>query len=89
MPKTVDRSIAKMIAYKRISTGALAFLAGVGLTIAAVVHGSPPTPPLGLALLIFFGGGAWSLRDGLRVRRELLATASAPASAPPAAKSPQ
>lgn len=75
MPKTVDRSIAKMIAYKRISTGALAFLAGVGLAIAAVVHGSPPTPALGLALLIFFGGGAWSLRDGLRVRRELLATA--------------
>ena len=72
MPRTVDRSIAKMIAYKRISTGFLALLAGVGLTIAAFAHGGPPTPALGLALVIFFGGGVWTLRDGLRVRRELL-----------------
>ena len=88
MPRTVDRSIAKMIAYKRISTGVLALLAGVGLTLAAVVHGSPPTPALGLALLIFLAGGVWTLRDGLRVRRELLrplpaASSDAASSSPP------
>lgn len=81
MPRTVDRSIAKMVAYKRISTGVLALLAGVGLIIAAAVHGGPPTPALGLALLIFFGGGGWTLRDGLRLRRDLQQ------SAPPASTS--
>lgn len=87
MPKTVDRSIAKMIAYKRITTGALALCAGVGLTIAAFLHGSSPTPALGLALLIFFAGGGWTLRDGLRLRRDLAEhdrnarNASAPSSA--------
>ena len=24
-----------------------------------------------LALVVFFGGGAWALRDGIRLRREL------------------
>jgi hypothetical protein len=73
MPPTVDRSIAKMIATKRIVTGTLALCAGIGLSIAAVVHGSSPTPGLGLALLIFFAGGGWALRDGLRLRRSLRA----------------
>lgn len=92
MPRTVDRSIAKMVAYKRISTGSIMLLAGVGMIVAAVHHGGPPTPGLALALLIFFAGGAWTLRDGLRVRRALLETAppaprssSAPAEAPPPA----
>jgi len=71
IPRTVDRSIARMIATKRIITGCLAFGAGLALTVFAVQHGGAPTPPLGLALLIFFGGGAWSLRDGVRLRREL------------------
>lgn len=71
MPRTVDRSIAKMIATKRIITGSLALCAGVGLTIAAFMHGGRPTPGLGLALLIFFAGGGWTLRDGLRLRRDL------------------
>jgi len=71
MPPTVDRSIAKMIAMKRIVTGSLALCAGVGLLIAAYVHGGAPTPGLGLALLIFFAGGGWTLRDGLRLRKEL------------------
>jgi hypothetical protein len=74
MPRTVDRSIAKMIATKRIITGSLALCAGVGLTIAAYMHGSRPTPGLGLALLIFFVGGGWTLRDGLRLRRDLKAS---------------
>jgi hypothetical protein len=71
LPRTVDRSIARMIATKRIITGCLAFSAGVGLLAYAIHHGGPPTPGLGLALLIFFGGGAWTLRDGIRLRREL------------------
>jgi hypothetical protein len=94
MPRTVDRSIAKMIAYKRITTGSAALCFGVALIIAAVVHGTAPTPGLGLALLIFFGGGVWTLRDGLRLRRELardLAGAAQPASttASPQEQSPQ
>lgn len=93
MPRTVDRSIAKMIAYKRISTGVVALLAGIGMIVAAVLHGGPPTPALGLALLIFFGGGAWTLRDGLRTRRHLLESAP-PAqrpqpSSPSSSESPQ
>lgn len=71
MPRTVDRSIARMIATKRVVTGSLGLAAGVGLVAVAVGHGGVPTPNLGLALLIFFGGGAWTLRDGLRLRREL------------------
>jgi hypothetical protein len=74
MPRTVDRSIAKMIATKRIITGSLALCAGVGLMIAAFMHGGAPTPVLGLALLIFFAGGGWTLRDGLRLRRDLRAS---------------
>jgi hypothetical protein len=77
MPRTVDRSIAKMIATKRIITGTLALCAGVGFTIIAYRHGSSPTPALGLALLIFFVGGAWTLRDGLRLRRELARSSAA------------
>jgi hypothetical protein len=76
MPPTVDRSIAKMIAMKRLVTGVLALCAGVGLVVAAYVHGGAPTPGLGLALVIFFGGGGWALRDGIRLRRELRASLS-------------
>jgi hypothetical protein len=74
MPRTVDRSIAKMIATKRIITGTLALCAGVGMVAVAIHHGGSPTPMLGLALLIFFGGGVWTLRDGLRLRRDLRET---------------
>ena len=73
MPRTVDRSIARMIATKRIITGSLSLAAGLGLGIFAVQHGGAPTPGLGLALLIFFGAGTWTLRDGLRLRRDLKA----------------
>ena len=70
MTQTVDRSFARMVAYKRIVTGSLSIACGVALIIALAWHGSPP-PVAALALLIFFGGGAWTLRDGLRLRREL------------------
>jgi len=73
LPSTVDARIARAIAYKRIFTGALALATGVGLVVAVSVHGSNRTSPVGLgvALAIFFGGGAWTLRDGLRLLREL------------------
>lgn len=71
LPRTVDRSIAKMVATKRLITGTLALAAGVGLTVVAIAHGTAPTPALGLALLIFFVGGGWTLRDGVRLRRAL------------------
>ena len=71
IPSTVDRSIARMIATKRIITGSLALLAGTVMTIIAINHGASPTPQLGLALVIFFAGGVWTLRDGLRLRKEL------------------
>ena len=73
MAQTVERSFARMVAYKRIVTGSVSIACGVGLILALVIHGSPP-PVAGVALLIFFGGGAWTLRDGLRLRRELLRT---------------
>jgi hypothetical protein len=66
----VDRSLARMVAFKRIVTGTLSIGCGVVLLVALFVHGSPP-PIAGVGLLIFFGGGAWTLRDGLRLRREL------------------
>lgn len=68
---TIDRPTAKMIAYKRIVTGSLSIACGVALIVALLVHGRPP-PTAALALVIFFGGGTWTLRDGLRLRRELL-----------------
>jgi hypothetical protein len=71
MPPTVDRSLAKLIATKRIVSGSLCLLFGVGLLMAALQHGGPPTVRLGIALLIFFAGGTWTLRTGIILRREL------------------
>lgn len=73
-PARVDRSIATMIAYKRIVTGALSLvLAVVMVSIGVAKHNTPPM--LGLAVAIFLAGGGWTLRDGLRLKRELAATA--------------
>ena len=69
--QTVDRRIAQAIAYKRIFTGILALAGGVGVCVVAVVHGGTPSPLVLLALTIFFVGGLWTLRDGIRLRREL------------------
>jgi hypothetical protein len=66
----VDRAFARMVMLKRIFTGSLSILSGIALIVALAYHGSPP-PIAGVALLIFFAGGAWTLRDGLRLRREL------------------
>jgi len=71
MPRMVDRSVARMIAYKRLVTGTLGLGAGVVTIGIAIAHSGSPPPSLVLAIAIFFGGGAWALRDGLRLRREL------------------
>jgi hypothetical protein len=67
-PSTVDRSMARLIAYKRIMTGTMSLASGVVLAVLVALHGSPP-PIAGVAFLLLFGGGAWTLRDGLRLRR--------------------
>lgn len=70
MPATVDRAFAKMVCFKRIVTGSLSIASGIVLIVALIEHGSAP-PLAALALLILLGGGVWTLRDGLRLRRDL------------------
>jgi hypothetical protein len=71
LPKTVDKSIARMIAMKRIATGTSSLMAGGVLLYVTIEHGTGPTPLLVLGLLLLWGGGGWTLRDGLRLRRQL------------------
>jgi hypothetical protein len=71
MARLVEPSVVKMVAFKRIVTGSMSLAAGVVLVMLAHQRGAGPTPMLGVALLLFWGGGAWTLRDGLRLRREL------------------
>jgi UDP-N-acetylmuramyl pentapeptide phosphotransferase/UDP-N-acetylglucosamine-1-phosphate transferase len=71
MARMVDRSMAKMIALKRMATGSLALGAGVAMIVVVAVQQRPLSPLILLALALFFGGGAWTLRDGVRLRREL------------------
>ncbi len=73
MGRPIDFPTARLIAWKRIVTGSLSIATGIAFLIALAIHGSPP-PIAGIAVLIFFGGGAWTLRDGLRLRREVLRT---------------
>jgi hypothetical protein len=68
---TVDRSFARMIAIKRLVTGSAAIALGVAFVVALAARGGSPPPAALFALAIFFGGGAWTLRDGVRLRREL------------------
>jgi hypothetical protein len=70
---TVDRSFVRFVALKRIFTGLLALVFGVGIVLIALRpdHPNVPNVALVLVLAIFFGGGLWTLRDGIRLRREL------------------
>ncbi|AKV00659.1 hypothetical protein AKJ09_07322 [Labilithrix luteola] len=68
--RTVDRSIAKMIAYKRIVTGSVSLCLAAAIAILGTMReGSKPLVALGF--VIFAAGGRWTLRDGLRLRKEL------------------
>jgi hypothetical protein len=71
MGRTIDRGFARMVALKRIFTGVTGLLAGAGCIVVGMTHGGRPPGMLFLAMAIFFGGGAWSLRDGLRLKRDL------------------
>ncbi len=70
---TVDRSFVRFVALKRIFTGLLALVFGVATVLIALRHDHPNVPSVALVLVlaIFFGGGLWTLRDGIRLRREL------------------
>lgn len=72
MGPKVDRSIARAIAWKRLVTGSTALAFGCGVIVAVAIHGTGMTAQAVVAVLLFWGGGAWALRDGLRLRRELL-----------------
>lgn len=68
--RTVDRSVAKMIAYKRIVTGTVSLCLAAAIAILGTLReGSKPLVALGF--VIFAAGGRWTLRDGLRLRKEL------------------
>jgi hypothetical protein len=71
MQRTVDRKFARLVAMKRIITGSLSLVAAIVFAAVALAKHAPATPMLGLALLIFVGGGLWTLRDGIRLRREI------------------
>jgi hypothetical protein len=73
--KAVDRRLAQAIAYKRIATGTAALCGGVVMIGLGMTHGGATALVL-LAVVIFFGGGAWALRDGLRLHRELKVTSN-------------
>lgn len=68
--RTVDRRIARAVAIKRIVTGIASLALGVALVVAVFAKGDPPALAA-VAVALFWGGGAWTLRDGLRLRREL------------------
>ncbi len=72
--RLVDARFVRLVAYKRVITGALGIVAGP-LTLAAALRAPWKTTEsamLGvIGLLVFAGGGAWALRDGLRLLRDL------------------
>lgn len=67
---TVDRRFARLVAMKRIVTGAISIACGLAL-VAMMLERGAPHPLAGVAIALLLGGGAWTLRDGLRLRREL------------------
>lgn len=71
MSRTVDRPLARMIAYKRIVTGTLGLSLGPAMLVLGISRGGTLPPALWLAVALLACGGAWALRDGLRLRRAL------------------
>ena len=82
LPQRVDRSFARLVALKRIVTGSLGLLGGGVLVALALAQRAPRTGMLLLAVALFWGGGAWALRDGLRLRRALRSASVAAPDAP-------
>jgi hypothetical protein len=72
--RTVDAAFVRAVAYKRIFTACASACASIALVyVVASRHTQEPRSlaMTALALAIFIGGGAWSLKDGLRLVREL------------------
>lgn len=69
--RKIDRAFVRLIATKRVVSGSLSLLAGCGVLYFAAGHGGKPYGMIAIALVLLFGGGAWSLRDGLRLFRML------------------
>ncbi len=77
--RTVDATFVRAVAYKRLFTACASAFAAVTLVyVVASRHTQEPRSlaMTGVALAIFLGGGAWSLRDGLRLVRELRGAAA-------------
>lgn len=70
MTRYVDLSFARIVAIKRIVTGSLSLASGIGLIGAVAYRGAVPALAW-VALALLFGGGAWTLRDGVRLYREV------------------
>jgi len=73
MPRLVDRSIARLIAAKRLFTAAASLMFAGALSFSFWQHPHALSPEVGVAVVLLVGGGLWSLRDGLRLRRHLAA----------------
>jgi uncharacterized membrane protein len=74
MAKTIDRAFVRLIATKRIVTGILSLLFGFAALLWVLARqGQVGEAKFMLAVFfaITFGGGVWTLRDGLRLRAEL------------------
>lgn len=69
MPRTVDRSTVKIVAYKRTFTGVMSFVGAIALIVVTVRGHATALGFFGIAVFIFTG--AWALRDGIRLLREL------------------
>ncbi|MFO0665650.1 MAG: hypothetical protein U0174_16965 [Polyangiaceae bacterium] len=76
LPRSLDRGTVKLMAVKRLITGSLSVVLGVGAIVFAVqrqaaggVSDTQTKLMFVLLLLICFGGGGWSLRDGIRTLR--------------------
>ena len=74
LPASVDRSVVKVIAYKRTATGVMSLLGCVALVVIATSRTGRPSPMAFVGAAMFLFGGAWALRDGVRLLRELYST---------------
>ncbi len=65
MARQIDRTFAKVIAIKRLITGSLGVLCGVGVVVLIALLDRPAPPLAFVCAAIFLGGGGWALRDGI------------------------
>lgn len=75
LPRTLDRATVRMITIKRFFTGLVSLVLGVAVIVIMLQRRAQLTDETrmlaGVAVLLFFGGGGWSLYDANRVWRSL------------------